>query len=109
MDINELKKEEGIQAIYKDKYFHYLYILPYNLSKESPLQVYGYVYGLHIQAVTLDVGKGMQCMIILYADSQGRYFDYLRKDHHILTLLHSGDNVGDLFPKYKDVIPSLTA
>ena len=42
---------------------------------------------------------------LVLADSQGKYFDNLPEKHHILTLFHSGDKKGDLFPKYKDVIP----
>ena len=43
---------------------------------------------------------------LVLADSQGKYFDNLLEEHHILTLFHSGDKIEDLFPKYKDVIPS---
>ena len=31
--------------------------LPYNLSRAAPPQVYGYLYSLHVQAITLGVGK----------------------------------------------------
>ena len=40
------------------------------------------------------------------ADSQGKYFDSLLEEHHILTLFNSGDKIEDLLPKYRDVIPS---
>ena len=34
-----------------------LYVLPYNLSRAASPQVYGYIYSLHVQAVTLSLGK----------------------------------------------------
>ena len=42
----------------------------------------------------------------LLADSQGKYFDNLLEEHHILTLFNSGDKIEDLLPKHMEVIPS---
>ena len=43
---------------------------------------------------------------LVLADSQGKYFDNILEEHHILTLFNSGDKIEDLLPKYRDVIPS---
>ena len=43
---------------------------------------------------------------LVLADSQRKYFDTLLEEHCKLTLFHSGDKIEDLFPKYKDMIPS---
>ena len=34
-----------------------LHVLPYNLSRAAPPQVYGYVYSLHVQSIALGLGK----------------------------------------------------
>ena len=43
---------------------------------------------------------------LVLADSQGKYFDNLLEEPHILTLFNSGDKIEDLLPKYRDAIPS---
>ena len=36
-----------------------LHVLPYNLSRAAPPQMYGYVYSLHVQAIILNLGKAI--------------------------------------------------
>ena len=43
---------------------------------------------------------------LVLAGSQGKYFDNLLEEHHILTLFDSGDKIEDLLPQYRDVIPA---
>ena len=43
---------------------------------------------------------------LVLADSQGKYFENILEEQHILTLFNSGDKREDLFPKYTDVVPS---
>ena len=36
-----------------------LHVLPYNLSRTAPPQVYGYIKRLHVQAITLGVDRSL--------------------------------------------------
>ena len=42
---------------------------------------------------------------VVFADSQGKYFDQYVEDHKILTLFNSHDKIEDLH-RYLEIIPS---
>ena len=57
MVIKELKKRKEYKQFTQMSPFISLHVLPYTLSRAPPPQVYGYVYSLWIQAITLDLGN----------------------------------------------------
>ena len=39
-------------------------VLPYNLPRAAPLQVYGYVYSLQVKALTIGLGKASNVLYL---------------------------------------------